>query len=462
MIPKDVSLKPAQGSGDEAQKAFLALRTGVGIFIRDATSRRLVEGAAIQLDLIPVIFDEVPRTLESLAGLEMIVADVESAVGIRSLLSSRQLWEDRIGTALVAVVPAENVSADSLLEIIDGVLALPQEPASVAARLSIILHAHRALAKRYETALEEIYLHKKIFQSVTSGITVADATLPEMPLIYVNPAFEVMTGYKFEDIQGNNCRFLQGNDREQPGILLIREALVERRGVVALLKNYKKDGTRFWNELSLSPVFNKDGLLTHFVGIQMDVTARVEAEMALVESKILLTEANEKLTQLSVTDSLTGLKNRRAFDERLINEISHIKRTKKPSALVLVDIDYFKRVNDEHGHPAGDEVLCQLARLLESSLRVFDMAARVGGEEFGIILPGADKALAMAWVRRFYVLLSQAQWRYQAITVSMGIVEMTPDIETPSDVLNGADDALYRAKREGRARAVVHSPGAGK
>jgi len=295
---------------------------------------------------------------------------------------------------------------------------------------------------------------------VTTGITVADATLPGMPLVYVNPAFEVMTGYKFEEIQGSNCCFLQGDDREQSGIVLIREALKARRGIVTLLRNYKKDGTHFWNELSLSPVFNRAGLLTHFVGIQMDVTARVEAEMALVESRKLLTEVNEQLMRLSVTDPLTGLKNRRAFDDRLAIELSSVKRTKKPSTLVLVDIDHFKQVNDELGHLAGDEVLCEVAGLLQNSLRVVDIAARFGGEEFGIFLSEADTAIAMTWVLRFYSLLSEAAWRHRAVTVSMGIAEMTPDLETQAEIVHRADGALYRAKREGRARAIVYSPGA--
>jgi diguanylate cyclase (GGDEF)-like protein len=165
------------------------------------------------------------------------------------------------------------------------------------------------------------------------------------------------------------------------------------------------------------------------------------------------------LTRLSVTDSLTGLKNRRGFDERLKIELSSVRRTKKPSSVVLVDIDYFKQINDAHGHLAGDEVLCELACLLESSLRVMDMAARYGGEEFGIILAGADAAFTTAWARRFYDLLSEAQWRHKAVTVSMGIAEMTPDIEVQSVVLDRADEALYRAKREGRARAIVYTPG---
>jgi hypothetical protein len=142
-MPKDISLKPKKGSEDEAQKSFLALRTGIGIFIQDATNRRLVEGASIQLDLIPLIYDEIPLTLESLAGLELIVVDGVFAARIRLILSSHQEWEDGVNPALVATVLRDAKPGDSLLQIVDGVLVLPQEPASVAAKLSLFLHAHR-------------------------------------------------------------------------------------------------------------------------------------------------------------------------------------------------------------------------------------------------------------------------------------------------------------------------------
>ena len=115
----------------------------------------------------------------------------------------------------------------------------------------------------------------------------ANAQLPDLPLMYVNPAFELMTGYSLEEVQGANCRFLQGDDHDQPGLALIRDALAHQREVVAVIKNYRKDGSSFWNELSLSPIRNQYGDVTHFVGIQMDVTERVEFEIALRESEKL-------------------------------------------------------------------------------------------------------------------------------------------------------------------------------
>jgi diguanylate cyclase (GGDEF)-like protein/PAS domain S-box-containing protein len=457
MNPKDSSTQePGQEAHQGTHNSFLALRTGVGILIHDPTSRRLLEGASAQLNTIPILLDESSMTLESLTRFELIVADAFAMPQIRAIVSTLQEWENGVRPTLVEVLSENAERANTLKEAADGVLVLPQDPESIVSKLSLILYAHRGLARRYQTALEELFLNKTIFQSVSTGITVADATLPELPLIYVNPAFEVMTGYKFEEIQGNNCRFLQGNDREQPGLAQIREALRTQSGGVALVKNYRKDGTHFWNELSLSPVFDRTGALTRFVGIQMDVTARVEAEKALVESKRLLSEANAQLAQLSVTDSLTELKNRRAFDERLGIALSLARRTGRTFTVALMDVDHFKRINDEHGHLAGDDVLRELARLLRRSLRLEDFAARYGGEEFVILLE-ENSADAMTWSNRFYKLLSQVSWAYGAVTVSTGIAEVNLQGDDPSAIMQRADEALYRAKREGRAKVIVYS-----
>ena len=122
---------------------------------------------------------------------------------------------------------------------------------------------------------------------MTSGITVTTLQAEDYPLVYVNPAFEVMTGYSLEEEVGKNRRFLQGEEHDQPGLTPIREALRDEREVTAVLRNFRKDGTPFWNELSLSPIRNRSGVLTHVVGIQMDVTARVEFETALRQSEKL-------------------------------------------------------------------------------------------------------------------------------------------------------------------------------
>jgi diguanylate cyclase (GGDEF)-like protein/PAS domain S-box-containing protein len=134
---------------------------------------------------------------------------------------------------------------------------------------------------------------RRIFDSICNGVTISDATLVGAPLIYVNPAFERMTGYSVEEVTGLSCNFLQGTDKDQPGVHAIRAAIREVREERALLRNYRKDGTPFWNELYLSPIFNRAGALTHFVGIQNDVTAEMQAKLQLSEERDRLHAAAE-------------------------------------------------------------------------------------------------------------------------------------------------------------------------
>lgn len=258
----------------------------IGICVEDRVCQRLIEGAAVHLGLLPLSLSEGALADQSLTGLELIVADEAVARSIRKRRDATNDPSHHRRPALIAVRGRELV-VDADQPEFDGVLLLPQDLAAITTQLSLFLYTHRAFARRYESALEELQLNRRIFRSVTSGISVANAQLPDMPLVYVNPAFEVMTGYSLEEVRGLNCRFLQGDDRTQPGLTLVREALKGTREVVAILKNYRKDGSFFWNELSLSPIRNREGVLTHVVGIQMDVTTRVEFEVALRESEKL-------------------------------------------------------------------------------------------------------------------------------------------------------------------------------
>ena len=143
---------------------------------------------------------------------------------------------------------------------------------------------------RPPSVMDDPRLAAMIFRSVTSGICIADATLPDMPVVYVNPAFEAMTGYSMDEMLGRNCRILQTSATEQTDQndrAGIRHAIAERRESLTVLRNFRKDGTPFWNELYLSPIRDLSGEVTHFVGIQSDVTARVHFEAALRQSEKL-------------------------------------------------------------------------------------------------------------------------------------------------------------------------------
>jgi PAS domain S-box-containing protein len=142
----------------------------------------------------------------------------------------------------------------------------------------------RDLSERVRT-LEDIRLRDVAIQGIQAGISIADARLPDLPLIYINGGFEKITGYKAREVVGRSCRFLQGSQRDQPALNALRTALREGRACDVRLRNYRKDGSEFWNELHISPVYNEDNELTHFVGIQIDVTDRVEARKRIEESE---------------------------------------------------------------------------------------------------------------------------------------------------------------------------------
>ncbi len=130
-------------------------------------------------------------------------------------------------------------------------------------------------------------------EASSNGVVVSDPNLPDTPIIYANPAFERITGYSANEVLGHNCRFLQGKDKDQPDLEGLRSAIREGREYRAVLKNYRKDGTPFWNELYVSPVYGEDGRLATFIGVQNDVTERLRAEQALLEGEELLRLATQ-------------------------------------------------------------------------------------------------------------------------------------------------------------------------
>ena len=142
-------------------------------------------------------------------------------------------------------------------------------------------------------------LRGKALEFASNGIVITDPTQKDNPVIYYNKAFQKLTGYSRDEIIGHNCRFLQGKDRDQQGIKNIRKAIKEGKSCRVQVRNYKKDGSMFWNEVSINPIRSIDGEITHFVGIQNDVTLRVEAEQ---EINHLIKIFNDSLNEIYVFD----------------------------------------------------------------------------------------------------------------------------------------------------------------
>ena len=145
-------------------------------------------------------------------------------------------------------------------------------------------------------------LLQRMIDASNDGIVVAEQEGDDTILIYVNPAFERLSGFDANDVLYRDCRFLQGDDRDQPARALIRKALESGQPCREILRNYRKDGSAFWNELSITPVFNEADQLTYFIGVQKDVSRQVEAEQRVIELERALAEARERIRSLETTN----------------------------------------------------------------------------------------------------------------------------------------------------------------
>ena len=304
-------------------------------------------------------------------------------------------------------------------------------------------------------------------QAVTAsndGLAIADARLPDMPLVYVNPAFERLTGYRSEEALGKNCRFLQRDDTRQDGLGELRAALKAGTSCMVTLRNYRKDGSMFWNELSLAPIPER-GQVKHFVGTLSDVTARVLTEQQLIEKQHRLEKTKRMLQGLAVKDALTGLYNRRYFSEQVEREWNRARREQLPLSLFMIDIDHFKRFNDSFGHLCGDRCICAVADAVQRCFaRGSDLVARYGGEEFVVLATGVERRHAREraeLMRRAIsglVIEGTGRSATRTVTVSVGVATVVPDDRIlPEDLLAAADRSLYQAKRQGRDR-VIQAP----
>ena len=289
------------------------------------------------------------------------------------------------------------------------------------------------------------------------GISIADAREIDTPLIFVNPAFERMTGYNYDDAVGRNCRFLQGGaiDARQRGVM--RAAVAQGEGFSEVLANYRKDGTLFWNELSVSPIHDENGAVTHYIGFQKDVTQRVLLDEQLRARNRDLESAKRALEELVTLDALTGVYNRRHFDSRLSTLWKISTRAAESMAIFFIDIDHFKAYNDHFGHQKGDEALIDVAQTLaESFQRGSDFLARYGGEEFVVVACGMDRQPAGHFAddlcRRVRDLaLRNPKAPSGRLTISVGYTVVTPQPGMAADAaIKRADEALFAAKDAGR------------
>lgn len=264
---------------------------------------------------------------------------------------------------------------------------------------------------------------------------------------YVNSADERLRGYPRDEVVGTRFRDLLTAAGKAAYDQAFEHAVGPVRFDVEMSckDGHSKDGGTFWAEINAAPFHGPDGAVSGYIGVTRDATQR--------------RQANEALREQTIRDPLTGLFNRRFLDESLDREIARARRDQQPLALLMIDIDRFKQLNDTYGHPTGDEVIRRAGELVRKGARGGDLPCRYGGEEFLLVLPNMTLntavARAEAWRAAFANDWAVIGENAIAVTVSIGVAVFPDHGDDREALIEAVDQALYAAKRNGRNRVVA-------
>jgi diguanylate cyclase (GGDEF)-like protein/PAS domain S-box-containing protein len=295
---------------------------------------------------------------------------------------------------------------------------------------------------------EALRLRERALHAASNGIVITRCDGDDNPIEYVNPAFEHITGYSAAEVVGRDSRLMAAPGLDQAQRAVLHEAVAARRPCSVVLRNQRKDGRVFWNQLSVTPVGDGGGRVTHFIGILEDITA--------------LRERTAQLEHQVTHDPLTGVANRTLLRDRMEHAIHAAHRAGGNVAVALLDLNKFKEINDTMGHDAGDQVLRQVAHRLLCSVRDTDTVARLGGDEFVLVLaeqPNLRFTLRMIdRVRQALAQDLRVDGRELSIGASMGVAIYPQDGDNFSALLKAADAAMYTGKGGGPGAVHFYSP----
>ena len=316
-----------------------------------------------------------------------------------------------------------------------------------------IIAPHRAL----EISRAELAIKQREFSELAQIAEMAHEAIivtgTDLKIVWTNPGFSRLTGYAESEVIGRSPgALLQGHDTNPETRVAIREAVAREEPIRTEIVNYRKDGTPYWIYLSISPIRDRDGQVARFAAISTDITATKLAQARLEQ-------ARKETEHQALHDTLTGMANRRFLERVLDREVTSGSPDR---TIVRIDLDHFKHVNDTLGHAAGDHVLRVVAEILKNNVHSSDLAARVGGDEFVILLGAGrtgDDGEALATVLMAEIRKDMSyEGRLVRIGASFGICAASDGLVDNESLLLSADAALYVAKIAGRNTITRYTP----
>ncbi len=316
-------------------------------------------------------------------------------------------------------------------------------------------HQERAkLAIELESYLQAVGQHALVSVTDSAG-----------SIIEVNDKFCEVSGYERSELLGQNHRIVNSGMHEKGFFDDMWAAISSGKKWHGEICNRAKNGELYWVDSAIVPIRGVDGEIERYISVRVDVSKRKIYELGIENVNQTLKDANIQLETLSRVDALTGVANRRHFDDTLANYVSTMGRADVKLTLILCDVDYFKNYNDAYGHQAGDACLQDIAKAIELNFsRAGDLVARYGGEEFAVILPNVDSETAVMLAERMRASIEALRLKHgdssvaAVVTVSVGVVAQVLGRDMGAvDLIAKADAALYRAKDKGRNRVESDS-----
>jgi diguanylate cyclase (GGDEF)-like protein/PAS domain S-box-containing protein len=303
-------------------------------------------------------------------------------------------------------------------------------------------------------------MYRRLLESSPEGMVLIDAVNPDHPVVYANPGFEALTGYVAADLLGKNLRLLQGDDRDQDARHRLRESMSRGETCRVLLRNYRKEGTVFWNEMTVVPLRDAAGRVTHYAGHHRDAGERLRIDPKLARDS--LSGAHQPTSVAVRDDRLTGLFTLPYLEELLKRDWAVAQREGRSIAVFAIDIDALDLYNTTFGRAAGDSAIRRVAHCVSGCLRrSSDVTARVDGGSLMAFAPGVTTEQAMRMGQTMAERVRELRIHHprsavlRYVSVSVGVAATLPAAdEDPTGLIDKSQRHLKLAKQSGRNQAA--------